>query len=240
VRAVGANGKKDLTPALVGWTVDLTPPDTRISGAPADPTTSRDATFSISASEAGSLACRLDDEAWAPCTTVVTRGDLAPGRHRFEARATDLAGLVDPTPAAYEWTIAAPPPATAPAIQTPPAADTPFVPALPTAPLPRVNLLALVGSVRVDGRRGRAALAVVCRGPGVCSGRLELRVSGRKLATVLVRLSAGKRKKLVFRIPRSARKALRARKVTLALTSAALTRLRKSRVTLLTDPVDQV
>jgi subtilisin len=240
VRGVGANGKKDATPASATWVVDTTPPDTRIAGAPSDPTTNSDATFGISATETASFECRLDAEVWAPCGAVVPRKNLPAGRHRFEARATDLAGLTDPTPAAYEWTIsaAAPAPAPGPRAPAPPVADSPFVSPAPVAPLPRTAILAPLGKVQLDRKRGRAIVTLVCRGPGVCSGRLELRASGRKLGSAAIRLGAGKRTLLVVRIPRRVLKALHARTVTLVVAKGSTTRLQKSRVNLLTTPVN--
>ena len=49
--------------------------------------------------------CRLDGAAWSTCASVVRFRVLEPGRHRFEARATDTVGLTDASPAAYDWTI---------------------------------------------------------------------------------------------------------------------------------------
>jgi large repetitive protein len=91
------------------FTVDTTPPDTKLSG---DKLSSDDpgATFE----------CRVDGGAWTPCTSIA-KLDLAPGYHLQEARAVDKAGNADPTPVRRESTVAAPPAAktTAPAAPAP-------------------------------------------------------------------------------------------------------------------------
>jgi hypothetical protein len=105
VRAVDPAGNLGAI-ELYTWTVDTTPPNTTITGNPGAVTTSTSATFTFSASQAGSaFACRLDGAAFAACTSPVTYTGLATGAHRFEVRATDPAGNVDPTPAAFLWTI---------------------------------------------------------------------------------------------------------------------------------------
>ena len=87
---------------------DVTTPETKIDSAPPASTTSTSATFSFSASEAVSrFECRLDAGAWADCASPKSYAGLSLGIHSFEARATDLAGNVDPSPAQYAWTVAA-------------------------------------------------------------------------------------------------------------------------------------
>ncbi|MDQ3102260.1 MAG: hypothetical protein M3Q53_00245, partial [Actinomycetota bacterium] len=70
-----------------------------------DPESSKSkAKFTFRASEAGaSFECRLDDEEFESCDSPQVYRRLDPGRHRFEVRATDLAGNTDPTPAKYRW-----------------------------------------------------------------------------------------------------------------------------------------
>jgi hypothetical protein len=43
--------------------------------------------------------CRLGKGKWQPCSSPVTIVHISRGRHRFEVRARDSAGRVDPTPA---------------------------------------------------------------------------------------------------------------------------------------------
>src|SRR5262249_30360233 len=49
--------------------------------------------------------CRLDGGPWAACTSPDAPSGLADGSHTFEARSTDLAGNVDPTPASFTWVV---------------------------------------------------------------------------------------------------------------------------------------
>jgi hypothetical protein len=89
----------------------VTPPDTTITGKPADPSPSRAPSLAFSGSDdstpASSLTfeCRLDGAAFAACSSPQSYSSLAAGPHTFEVRATDLAGRVDPSPASYSWTI---------------------------------------------------------------------------------------------------------------------------------------
>ena len=93
---------------------DANPPQTSITGNPAEDTTSTFASFTFSSNESDSdFQCKLDGRAWTACTAPRTYSDLAVGSHQFSVQATDAAGNVDPTPAAYAWTVTvpAPPPA---------------------------------------------------------------------------------------------------------------------------------
>jgi signal transduction histidine kinase/CheY-like chemotaxis protein len=53
---------------------------------------------------------RIDGRSWSPysSTTAASYRGLRPGQHRFEARAMDRNGNVDPHPAAFEFTVLAP------------------------------------------------------------------------------------------------------------------------------------
>jgi len=111
VRAIDAAGNVDPTPASVTWTVtaakDTTPPDTTITGGPAQSssTTSTSATFTFTSTEAGTFQCALDGGSWAACSSPTTYSSLAPASHTFQVRAIDQAGNVDPTPASRSWTV---------------------------------------------------------------------------------------------------------------------------------------
>jgi hypothetical protein len=86
--------------------VDTTPPDTTITAAPLAVSTSSSASFSFTATEAGSsFACQLDASAFAACTSPQSYSGLALGTHTFQVRATDPAGNTDPTPASYTWIV---------------------------------------------------------------------------------------------------------------------------------------
>ncbi len=85
---------------------DFTPPATTIASGPADPTNLASATFTFSSDEPGStFACALDGAAFTTCSSPKTYSGLTAGSHMFQVRAIDLAGNVDPTPAATTWTI---------------------------------------------------------------------------------------------------------------------------------------
>ena len=58
------------------------------------------ATAMLESDEPGStFECKLERRDWKPCGAKRKLKHLDPGRHRFRARATDLAGNTDPTPA---------------------------------------------------------------------------------------------------------------------------------------------
>ena len=62
------------------------------------------AKFKFKSDESGSsFECKLDRKRFESCDSSHTYRRLEPGRHRFEVRATDLAGNTDPTPAKYRW-----------------------------------------------------------------------------------------------------------------------------------------
>src|SRR5206468_2523867 len=113
VRATDPAGNTDPTPASYTWTGDTTAPDTTITAAPPATSNSSSASFSFTATEAGSaFACQLDASAFAPCVSPQSYSGLADGSHSFQVRATDPAGNTDPTPASYTWTVNATPPDT--------------------------------------------------------------------------------------------------------------------------------
>jgi hypothetical protein len=111
VRAFDAAGNVDPTPATRTFTVDVPPPDadapvTAIAVAPPAVTADPAPQFAFSANEPGStFECSLDGGAFAPCTSPFTAPALSDGQHTFEVRATDGAGNVDATPAAYSFLV---------------------------------------------------------------------------------------------------------------------------------------
>jgi hypothetical protein len=93
--------------------VDTAAPDTTIDSGPAGSTNQTDATFTFSASEAGStFACSLDGAPFAACTSPKSYSSLPEGTHTFQVKATDGAGNTDPTPASRAWTVDTSAPAT--------------------------------------------------------------------------------------------------------------------------------
>jgi hypothetical protein len=78
---------------------DTTPPETTITKHPRKRSTKGAARFEFKSSERGSsFECKLDDAAFAPCSSPV-RQRVKPGKHRFSVVATDRAGNRDPSPA---------------------------------------------------------------------------------------------------------------------------------------------
>ena len=116
VRAVDAAGNEDESPAVWTWTItstpnDTTPPTTSLDATPPATTLEKTATFRFSANETGStFECKLDNGDFAACDSPANLVGLTVGQHTFEVRAVDQAGNKDQSPAAYTWTIEAPPP----------------------------------------------------------------------------------------------------------------------------------
>jgi DNA-binding beta-propeller fold protein YncE len=88
-----------------GEALDTDPPDTHITKGPKDKTKNKRATFEFTSTEPGStFECSLDGKAFAPCASPDTL-KVKKGKHRFDVRATDAAGNVDPTPASDAWKV---------------------------------------------------------------------------------------------------------------------------------------
>ena len=94
--------------------IDATPPVTSVSGGVDDGATTTDTAFtwSFSASEAASFACRVYPAAltpgdFAPCSAGAahTASGFAPGVYTFEVRATDAVGNVEATPVKRTFTV---------------------------------------------------------------------------------------------------------------------------------------
>ena len=101
----------DRVPIARTWTVDTVPPETsldpNVGPDDGEVTTLLTAGFAIGASEPARLQCRLGPADFGACPSEVSFADLPFGRQRFDARAVDRAGNVDPTPAGRSWTVAA-------------------------------------------------------------------------------------------------------------------------------------
>jgi hypothetical protein len=84
----------------------LAPPAPKITAHPSDPSSSPDASFQFTDSEAAvTFACRLDAGAWKVCSTPAGYSGLGLGRHTFDVAALDAAANTSAV-AAYAWTIA--------------------------------------------------------------------------------------------------------------------------------------
>ena len=98
----------DPVPATYDWTIiDLVPPDTTITYGPAATTSSIMAYFGFGSDDPTAIIeCSLDNQGFSECEVPHELTDLTPGAHTLRARAVDLAGNPDPTPAEHRWTIA--------------------------------------------------------------------------------------------------------------------------------------
>ncbi|MBI5576031.1 MAG: right-handed parallel beta-helix repeat-containing protein [Deltaproteobacteria bacterium] len=105
VRAKDPAGNTDASPAVFTWTVNNFP-DTFITISPPAISGSGSAAFYFTGTKAGSsFECSLDAAVFAPCSSPATWSGLQDGSHSFSVRAIDGAGKIDPTPAAFSWTI---------------------------------------------------------------------------------------------------------------------------------------
>ena len=82
-------------------------PDTTIDFGPPTFTASIDADFAFSSNDPfATFECALDDLLdWGSCEPTTTFSTLTVGQHTLLVRAKNPAGLVDATPASYEWTV---------------------------------------------------------------------------------------------------------------------------------------
>lgn len=96
-----------------GDSADSAPPETSITGGPAEGSfvSGPTATLAFSGSDDTTATsdltfeCSFDGGVFAPCGTPYLTGPQPDGRHTFSVRARDLAGNVDATPATRTWTI---------------------------------------------------------------------------------------------------------------------------------------
>jgi hypothetical protein len=93
--------------------IDTLPPDTFIVDGPVALSASTTAFFVLDSDESPvTYECSLDDAAFTDCDVEPEFVGLSEGPHTLRARAIDLAGNVDPTPAEHTWTIDVTPPNT--------------------------------------------------------------------------------------------------------------------------------
>lgn len=119
-RAVDPAGNTEGDPAAHVWRVDTTAPDVRYLEGPDGRTTSAEARFRFGAVwDEGDphgliYECRLDGADWERCGQASASepskhySGLSEGPHRFEVRATDRVGNVEPVPASRSWTVEGP------------------------------------------------------------------------------------------------------------------------------------
>jgi hypothetical protein len=110
----GLTNRHEITDLHVtGFEVDTTPPGApTVTSGPAALGNTTTATIAFTGAEAGgTFACRLDDGAWAACTSPFSATGLADGEHTFDVRHTDTAGNTG-TATRRTWTIDTAPPDT--------------------------------------------------------------------------------------------------------------------------------
>lgn len=190
VQAIDASGNVDPSPATRGFTVnvgpppDTTPPETTITGGPAEGSTITTAQpqFSFTSTEAGTFECSVDGAAFVGCLTPFTTAPLASGTHSFRVRAIDTSGNIDASPATRNFTVdlSTPPPGPTPTPTPTPPDTTPPDTAITSGPAKRTHrhkatfsFAANEGGARfmckVDGGAYRACTSpvkVVRAGPG--------------------------------------------------------------------------
>jgi hypothetical protein len=103
VRALGSSGIPSYQPAQRDFTIDLTPPETSLSG-PSGPVAAGPS-YGLQSSEPSSgFECSLDTGAYHSCQSPYSP-QVADGHHALAVRAVDQAGNRDPTPAQADFTL---------------------------------------------------------------------------------------------------------------------------------------
>src|SRR6478672_1774396 len=103
VEAADAAGNTSST--SYSWAIDTVVPTITLGTKPPSPSSDATPTFAFSANEAtpGGFECKLDNGAFAACTSPTTLGSTPDGSHTYTVRATDNAGNTGQ--ASYSWTI---------------------------------------------------------------------------------------------------------------------------------------
>ena len=97
--------------AVARWTITRDN-HTRVDSGPASPTSLTTATVTFSsASASATYVCRVDDGAWASCTSPATYHGLLEGGHEFDVKST-IDGYTDPYPTSWVWSVDTTPPDT--------------------------------------------------------------------------------------------------------------------------------
>lgn len=102
-----ADDAGNVTQAWSSVALDFTPPNTVLGpGLPAAHTNLTIGYVELGADEPVSgFECSLNGAPYASCSNPWIFGPLVDGPHSVEVRATDLVGLVDPTPATWDWVV---------------------------------------------------------------------------------------------------------------------------------------
>ena len=86
---------------------NLLPPDTYIALNYIEITEGSTISFRFYGTKPGHFLCSLDGSAFSPCTSPQVYRSLPCGEHRFQVRAVDERGVMDATPASYNWEFSA-------------------------------------------------------------------------------------------------------------------------------------
>ena len=104
VRAIDGAGNVDPSPTEKSWSVDTTPPQTDVSGAPSGQIPTGPVTVgSASGGPGATFLCSLDGGAPSPCSFPLHLPDPGPGPHVLTVKAVDAAGNVDPVGTSVSW-----------------------------------------------------------------------------------------------------------------------------------------
>ncbi|PTL58868.1 hypothetical protein [Paraconexibacter algicola] len=187
VRAFDVAGNPDPTPAVVTWSSDATPPDTRIDAGPFGRLTDPTARFSYSSPDdpAPWFECAVDGGAFSACAASgLTLTGVGVGDHVFAVRAVDGFGRPDPSPATRAWSVGSAPAAP---VRATCASRRVLTVTLGSRRTPVRGVVATIDGVRVAATgRAPARVRVDLRGrpPGVAVVRVRGRTAdGRLLRT---------------------------------------------------------
>ncbi len=97
------------SPAVASWTIDLTKPQVEILSGPLAMTNAKEASFEFRAADPNGtgplrVECRIDNSAYAPCSSPALFPVSDEGHHAFYLRATDAAGNVSDVKT-HLWTL---------------------------------------------------------------------------------------------------------------------------------------
>jgi hypothetical protein len=160
VAAIGALDDPDLTPATYLFSVDRTPPSTKIDSGPSGTTSTPTPTFSFSSEPNTTFECQIDSGVYFSCESPFTAEPLSNGSHTFTVRAKDEAGNVDQIGASLAFNVEA---TVAPS------------PSATTSGTVIFGSLVLISGRTVKVSQGRfVPVSLTCSGPHKCEGRLTV------------------------------------------------------------------
>jgi hypothetical protein len=106
VRATDSHGNVEATPPTFTWTINASALVTTIATHPEPVANTSTGTFTFTnATSPVTYQCKIDNGAWAACTTPFTTATLADGSHTLSVRATDTNSTVEDPPVTFTWII---------------------------------------------------------------------------------------------------------------------------------------